>query len=311
MEGNRVISLSALAQLAQEYRDDLDRSVAPVRIGLRTFDLDSRPAVMGCINLSRDSSYRDSVAVSADSAVRRGRILAAQGADVIDLGAESSTPRAPRVSPDEQIAALVPVVGRLSALAVPVSVETYHPGVAEACFKAGARMLNYSGGAPYDHAVFDAVARYDAAMVLCHVPGSDAKDLQMQREDVQGQREGLDPIPRLLDHFAPRVEAARDRGVVDIVLDPGIGFSGGSLPGPGKRVNRQARTLLNTFRLRRLGLPVCHALPHAFDVFEDQYRGAEPFFAVLAHLGGCGMFRTHEVARVVAVLAALQALGSG
>lgn len=303
MEGDRVISLSALAQLAQEYRDDLDRPVVPVRIGLRTFDPDSRPAVMGCINLSRDSSYRDSVAVSEDSAVRRGRILRAQGADVIDLGAESSTPKAPRVSPDEQIAALVPVIRRLSALAVPVSVETYHPGVAEACFRAGARMLNYSGGTPYDHAVFDAVARYDAAMVLCHVPGRDARDLQVQQED-------LDPIPRLLDHFAPRVEAARERGVADIVLDPGIGFSGGSLLGSGKRMNRQAMTLLNTFRLRRLGFPVCHALPHAFDVFEDQYRGAEPFFAVLAHLGGCGLFRTHEVARVVAVLAALQALGT-
>ena len=67
----------------------------------------------------------------------------------------------------------------------------------------------------------------------------------------------------------------------------------------------QAVTLLHSFRLRRLGVPVCHALPHAFDVFEEQFRSAEGFFAVLAHLGGAGMYRTHEVPLVRSVLDAL------
>jgi dihydropteroate synthase len=298
-----VISLSLLAELANAYRDDLDQPVRPLRLGPRLLDLDAQPAVMGCINLSRESTYRDSVAVSLESAVRRGRVLDAQGADIIDVGAESSTPKAPRVSPQEQIAALVPVVDQLSALDVAISVETYHPDVARACLRAGARMINYSGGIPNDQAVFDLVADFDAAIVLCYLPGTDARDVQEQGCDP-------DPIPMFLDHFAPRVEAARERGVENVVIDPGIGFSAGPPTSPAERVNRQTRILLNTLRLRRLGLPVCHALPHAFDLFEDQFRTAEAFFAVLAHLGGCSILRTHEVARVVPVLTALRILSA-
>ena len=299
-----MISLSSLAELANAHPGDLDQPVAPLRIGSRLLDLNARPAVMGCINLSRDSTYRDSIAVSVESAARRGRVLHAQGADIIDVGAESSTPRAPRVSPEDQTAALVPVVEQLSASGLTVSVETYYPDVARACLEAGAMMLNYSGGAPYDEAIFDLVATFDAALVLCYVPGTDARDVQ-----VPGP--GTDPVPMLLDHFANRIEVARDRGVESIAVDPGIGFSFGPPVSPVQRADRQARTLLNTFRLRRLGLPICHAVPHAFDLFEDQFRSAESFFAVLAHLGGCNIFRTHEVATVVPVLAALGSLSAG
>lgn len=299
-----MISLSSLATLANAHPEDLDQPVTPLRIGPHLVDLDARPAVMGCINLSRTSTYRDSIAVSVESAVQRGRTLDAQGAAIIDIGAESSAPTTPRVSPAEQTAALVPVVEQLSAAGLTVSVETYYPEVARACLKAGAAMLNYSGGVPYDDAIFDLVAASDAALILCHVPGVDVRDVQAS---------GLqaDPIPMLLDHFAGRVETARQRGVASIAIDPGIGFSYRPPTSPVERADRQARTLLNTFRLRRLGLPICHSLPHAFDLFEGQYRTAEAFFAVLAHLGGCNIYRTHEVARVVPVLAALDSLSAG
>jgi dihydropteroate synthase len=299
-----VISLSSLVALADAHREDLDRPVRPLRLGPDLLDVNDRPAVMGAINLSRESTYRDSIAVSAESAVRRGRVLHAQGADVVDLGTESSTPKAPRASPQGQIAALLPVVERLSALDVTVSVETNYPDVAQACLKAGARMLNFSGGVRYDNAIFDLVADLNASIVVCYVPGEDARDIR----DLDEQ---TDPVPMLLDHFAGRIEVARARGVEDIVIDPGIGFSFGPPTSPAERADRQARTLLNTFRLRRFGLPICHALPHAFDLFEDQFRTAEAFFAVLAHLGGCSLFRTHEVARVVPVLTALRTIRAG
>ena len=73
-------------------------------------------------------------------------------------------------------------------------------------------------------------------------------------------------------------------------------------------MRHQTRVLLNSIRLRVLGLPICHALPHAFDLFEDQFRSAEGFFAVLARLGGAGVFRTHEVPAGRAVLDALGVL---
>ena len=72
------------------------------------------------------------------------------------------------------------------------------------------------------------------------------------------------------------------------------------------RVRHQMTVFLNTFRLRTLGFPVCHALPHAFEYFRDEVRCAEPFFAALAALGNTDLFRTHEVPRIRAVLETMQ-----
>ena len=103
----------------------LDGPRGPVSIG------DGPVSLMGCVNLSRDSTYRESVATSPADAVRIGRIQAAQGAAIIDLGAESSNAKAARVSADDQIASLMPAVKGLAAEAI-VSVETYEPTVVQA-----------------------------------------------------------------------------------------------------------------------------------------------------------------------------------
>src|SRR5215212_5544829 len=146
-----MISLSALAALHSEYADDLGRTV--------------RPVLMGTVNLSRDSTYRESIAVSTDAAIRKARTQVAQGAGVIDLGAESSTTRAARVDGLGQQAALLPVVEGLADTCV-VSVETYRPEVVQACLSAGARMLNLTGRSHEDE-MLDSAASYGAAVILC------------------------------------------------------------------------------------------------------------------------------------------------
>ncbi|MFN8077516.1 MAG: dihydropteroate synthase [Kineosporiaceae bacterium] len=299
-----MITLPALAELVRTYADDLPQGelphVAPIVLGDRSFDADREPVVMGCLNLSRDSTYRDSVATSTESAVRRGRILAAQGAHLVDLGAESTNATAGRVETARQIDVLTPVVSALAADGVIVSAETYDPEVALACLEAGARVLNFTGAATQDE-IFSLAARFKATVVLCYVRGADVREVT----DVEAD---ADPVPGLLAHFAARVDRARELGVEQLVVDPGLGFFYGNLTVPAVRVRHQTRVLLQTFRLRALGLPVCHALPHAFDLFQEQFRQAEPMFAVLARLGGTGMFRTHEVPQVRAVLDALTVL---
>jgi hypothetical protein len=89
-------------------------------------------------------------------------------------------------------------------------------------------------------------------------------------------------------------------------LDPGLGFYYRNLQDSATRIQHQLTTFLNTFRLRSLGFPVCHALPHAFECFGDEVRCAEPFFAVWAALGKTDLFRTHEVPRIKAVLDTLE-----
>jgi dihydropteroate synthase len=289
-----VLSLSALAA---GHADELNQPVAPLRIGSRTYDTDATPVIMGTLNLSRDSTYRESVAVSHASAVRKARVMAAQGAHFVDIGAESSTAKAARVGADDQIAALVPVIEALTAEGIDVSAETYEPRVVRACLEAGAKVLNMTGS-EHQAEMFTLAAEFEATVILCYVKGANVREIT----DVTLN---ADPFPGIRDHFAERVALANAAGVDRIAIDPGMGFYYGNLVKPAQRVQHQTHVLLNGFRLRALGLPICNALPHSFDLFEDQFRTAEGFFAVLASLGGTSIYRTHEVAHVAAVLGAM------
>lgn len=295
-----MLSLSRLAALAAAHPADLDLPVAPLSVGDRLFDVDSSPVIMGCVNLSRDSTYRESIAVSTSTAIRKARIMSAQGADIIDIGAESSTARAQRVDPAQQSASLVPVIEELATQDIIVSVESYAPSVVRDCLKAGARVVNLTGAADQE-AIFDLAGTHGATVVICYVAGSDVRD-------IADATSADDPIPELLEHFEQRIALARSHGVANIVIDPGMGFYYGNLTDPATRVRHQTRVLLNTFRLRRLGLPICQAMPHAFDLFGDQFRTAEGYFTTLAFLGGTSVYRTHEVAHVRAVLDAMTVL---
>jgi dihydropteroate synthase len=296
-----MISLSALAALHSEYADDLALPVEPVSVNGVTIG-GPDPVLMGTVNLSRDSTYRESIAVSSEAAVRKARTQVAQGAQVVDIGAESSTARAARVDAVRQRDLVLPVVEALADECV-VSVETYRPEVVTAALEAGAGVLNLTGRDGEDE-MLGCAASYDAAVILCFCEPEDVRAHADHPTDT-------DPLPYLLDHFGPRIEHARSLGVRRLVIDPGLGFYYGNLVDPTVRVRHQAAVLAQCFRLRRLGVPVCNALPHAFDLFEDEFRKAEGFFAVLARLGGTDLFRTHEVAHVRAVLAAMDVLDVG
>jgi dihydropteroate synthase len=295
-----MLSLAELQALASTHEEALEATVAGFDIGGRPFDFDREPAVMGVVNMSRDSWYRESVATSPEDAIRKGRVLAAQGADLVDVGAESTILDAERVGAASQIEQLVPVVEALSADGILVSVETYDPEVVEACLKAGASLLNLTGTAHHEE-IYALAAEHGAAVVLCFVQGENVREVG----DVDLDE---DPIPGLIAHFEPRVQQARAAGVERLFVDPGMGFYYGNLQDGETRVRHQAGIFLNTFRLRTMGLPVCHALPHAFDFFGEEVRSAEGFFAVLATLGRTGLYRTHEVPRVRAVLDTLAAI---
>ena len=298
-----MMGLTSLARLASEHPESLAQPVAPIRIGGVERCLDTEPLIMGVVNLSRDSTYRDSVAVSTDSAIRRARIMHAQGAGVVDLGAESSTVRAARVGESDQVAALVPVIETLTAAGVPTSVEAYSPRVVAECLRAGASVVNLTGASDLE-AIYELAVAHDAVVVMCFVAGANVRE-------VAHVTLGVDPIPGLIDYFEQRLSHARSHGVENLIVDPGLGFYYGNLTDPTVRVRHQAGVLLNSFRLRVLGVPICQALPHAFDLFEEEFRTAEGMFAVLAALGRVNVYRTHEVARVRATLHALDALGVG
>lgn len=286
-----------LEHLAELLRRDPAAARAPVRefaLGGQAFAFKTRPAVMGVLNLSADSWYRESVKLTTESAIRRGRVLHEQGADIIDVGAESTLAHAARADADAQNSRLLPVVRALSEAGIVVSVETYQPAVTRACLEAGARVLNLTGTEQTGD-LFRLVADHDAAVILCYVQGRNVREVG--DFDFRG-----DPVAVMADFFARQVELAQRHGVERIFIDPGLGFYYRNLQDSAVRVRHQMAVFLNTFRLRALGWPICHALPHAFEYFGEEVRCAEPFFAVLAALGGTHLFRTHEVPRVKAVL---------
>ena len=292
-----MLRLEDLAELATTHAESLKARVASFDLCGRRFDGNARPELMGVINLSADSWYRESVVLTADAAIRRGRVLTAQGAALLDIGAESTLAHAARVDDAAQNSKLLPVVRQLASEGHLVSVETYHPTVTRACLEAGAAVLNLTGNDRSDE-MFRMVADHDAAVILCHVQGDNVR--QVGDLDL-----GADPAASLHDHFARQIEAAQRNGVTKLWIDPGLGFYYRNLGDSATRIRHQMRVFLNTFRLRTLGFPTCHALPHAFECFEDEVRSAEPFFAVLATLGRTDLLRTHEVPRTRAVLGTL------
>ena len=297
-----MITLADLAALQNAHGDDWAAPVAPVVLdGPRGSVVigDGPVTLMGCVNLSRDSTYRESVATSPADAVRMGRIQVAQGAAIIDLGAESSNARAARVTVADQIATLVPAVKGLASEAS-VSVETYEPEVVRACLDAGAGILNMTGRQHEDE-MLALAAEYDAAVVMCFGTTTNVREIADVPPDT-------DPMPVLLDHFAPRLTHARSLGVSKVVVDPGMGFYYGNLVDPMTRARHQSRVLAQTFRLRPLGVPVCNVLPHTYDIFGDEFRKAEGFYGMFAALGGAHLLRIHEVAHLRVVLRAIEDL---
>ena len=293
-----MLKLEELAELVEKNRAAASARVQEFSIGGKKFDFNSQSAVMGVVNLSADSWYRESVCLSAATAIARGKVLHAQGADIIDVGAESTLAHAARADDAAQKSKLIPVVKKLRAEKILVSVETYSPKVTRATLEAGANILNLTGTAGSKE-IFKMVAAHDAAVIICYVAGKNVREV--------GDFDlSADPIPMLAEFFSRQIELAQKSGVEKIFLDPGLGFYYRNLQDSAVRVRHQMNIFLNTFRLRTLGFPICHALPHAFEFFGEEVRCAEPFFAVLAALGKTDLFRTHEVPRIKAVLDTLK-----
>lgn len=185
-------------------------------------------------------------------------------------------------------------------MGIAISVETYEPIVVKASLEAGARVLNYTVTAHQEETLQLAGAA-QANVILCYVGGANVREIT----DLEVNK---DPLPGLIECYADRIDTGKKCGVTNIIIHPDMGFYYGNLVNPEVRGRHQTHVILTSFRLRRLGYPIYQTLPHAFDLFEGELRTAEGFFAVVAILGGVNLMRTHEVARVHALLHAINSL---
>jgi dihydropteroate synthase len=182
-----------------------------------------RCLVMGVVNVTPDSFSDGGAWFETGAAVSRGLALAAEGADIIDVGGESTRPGAQRVDQDEELRRIGPVVAELAAAGVVVSVDTMRAGVAEFALEAGARLVNDVSGGLADPGMSRLVAAARVPYVILH--------WRAHSRDMQDHAVYADVVREVRDELRQRVDAAVAAGVDPsmIILDPGIGFA--KLPG--------------------------------------------------------------------------------
>jgi dihydropteroate synthase len=185
----------------------------------RVIDCGERPLIMGIVNVTPDSFYDGGRYADPDAAVAHGVALAGEGADILDVGAESTRPGASPISEQEEIDRLMPVVAALARrVGVPLSVDTTKARVAELAIEAGASIINDVSALRFDAGMAPVIARSRAAVVLMHMQGTpQTMQVAPQYGDVVGE---------IKEFFRERMEAAGRAGIPEsrIILDPGVGF---------------------------------------------------------------------------------------
>jgi len=271
---------------------------ATLACGAWRLDL-SRPRLMGIVNLTADSFSGDGCAGDVARAVAHGLRLIEEGADLLDLGAESSRPGAAPVSAELELARLLPVLERLAGCGVPISVDTFKPEVMRAALAAGAAMINDIRALAAPGAL-EAVAASDAAVCLMHMQGSPATMQSGPHYD--------DVVVEVRDALARRVEAAEQAGIARgrLVIDPGFGF--------GKTLEHNLALLRGLDRFALLGLPLLVGVSRKsmLGALSGRPVGervhASVAAAMLAAQRGAAILRVHDVAATRDALGVLAAL---
>ncbi|HET9581459.1 MAG TPA: dihydropteroate synthase [Gemmatimonadota bacterium] len=254
---------------------------------------------MGVVNVTPDSFSDGGLHRSAAEAVRHGLEMADQGADLLDVGGESTRPGAAPVAAAEELDRVLPVVeGLVAGTEVPISVDTTKLEVARAVLAAGAHVLNDVSALRFDPRLAELASATGAGLVLMHMRGEPRTMQDDPRyDDLLGEVGGV------LEMAARQAGAAGVEREA-IVLDPGIGF--------GKTVRDSYRLLASLGRLREIGYPLL--IGHSRKTFLDPGRERSPAerlpesiaAGILAALGGAAVLRVHDVAphrRALAVLA--------
>ncbi|MCG3180751.1 MAG: Dihydropteroate synthase [Phycisphaerae bacterium] len=255
----------------------------------RELDLAARPLVMGILNVTPDSFSDGGLYHDAESAVRHGLLLARAGADIIDVGGESTRPGSQAVEPDEQARRTLPVIEQLARQCeAAISIDTRSADVARQALDAGAHIVNDISALTGDAKMAATVARRSAGVVLMHMRGTPA--------DMQDDPRYDDVTTEIGDYLAARAEAAFAAGIPRgaVVVDPGIGF--------GKTTEHNLLLLANLPRLiaRTGGLPVLigpsrkRFIGDLLNVPANERLAGSLASAVCAALAGASVLRMHD-----------------
>ncbi|MDB5799723.1 MAG: Dihydropteroate synthase [Rhodocyclales bacterium] len=258
-----------------------------------------RPLIMAIINATPDSFSGDGVAGHLDRALRMAEQAVADGADILDIGGESSRPGAAAVGLQEELDRVMPIVEALAQATVPISVDTTKPGLVRAAARAGAAIINDINALREPGAV-EAVAGSDVGVCLMHMQG--------EPRTMQSAPQYRDVVGEVADFLKQRSDILRTSGVAPerILVDPGFGF--------GKALEHNIALFEALPRLRELGYPLLVGVSRKSMLGQiagrpvDQRLAASVTAAVLAAQRGAAIVRVHDVAATRDALAVMAAL---
>jgi len=296
-----------LAEIAAELEEVLNAYATEefvLQCGRYTLNLGKRTCIMGVLNVTPDSFSDGGRFLTEEAAVARAKEMVEDGADVIDVGGESTRPGAPAVDASEELRRIEPIIKRLvREVNVPISVDTTKAEVAERMLGVGADMLNDISGFTFDPTLADVVARYGVAVIVGHTPG---------RPDVM-QEHG--PYRCLMGEVVRSLRASISWGMAQgisadrFMVDPGIGF--------GKDLADNLEILTRLGELRSLGRPIVVGpsrkafIGKILDLpVEERLEGTAPAVAAAILFGG-HVVRVHDVKEMVRVARVSDAIAHG
>ena len=259
-----------------------------LRCGDREFELGMRTYIMGVLNITPDSFSDGGRFMDPMVAVAHAKRMVDEGADIIDIGGESTRPGADLVLLDEERRRVLPVIKHLATeIDVPISIDTYKPEVAKEALELGATMVNDISGLRGSNKMAPLVADTGAALVVMHMQG--------EPRNMQADPTYEDVVGEILDFLKARTETALEAGVQKdrIVVDPGTGF--------GKTVDHNLEILAGVGRFRELGYPVMIGTSRKsfigliLDSEPDDRLEGTIASNVAAVMGGADFVRVHDV----------------
>lgn len=259
-----------------------------LKIGQRVLDLYTRSYLMGVLNVTPDSFSDGGRFFKLEEAVKQGLKLAEEGADIIDIGGESTRPGSEPVPIDEELRRVIPVIEELyKEIQVPISIDTYKSRVAKEALDSGALMVNDISGLRFDPEMKKVVAEYDVPVILMHIQGTPRNMQENPKYD--------NLIGNLKSYLKDSISIAEEAGISEdkIIVDPGIGF--------GKTLDDNLRILKNLSEFRSLGKPVMIGVSRKsfigkiLDLPTDKRLEGSLAALAVAIMNGANILRVHDV----------------
>ena len=246
-----------------------------------------KPLIMGIINLTPDSFYEGSRFQNVDIALKQVEKMLSEGADILDLGAQSTRPGSERITADEELKRLIPSLEAITKNFPDsiISVDTYYSRVVTESVPAGASIINDISGGNMDKGMIETVALLNVPYILMHMKGEPGT--------MQKNPEYDDVTREVLDYFIFKTAELKKAGIRDIIIDPGFGF--------GKTIDHNFELLRNLFLFKMTKLPILAGLSRKSTVYKtlgisaDESMNGTTVMNTIALLNGADILRVHDV----------------